>query len=174
MYRPPDSSAEIALSTIKEQIEQLTPPPGDILLVGDINVDLLRPSVNRNNISNFEQDFSLTQLITWPTRITLHSQTLIDHLYISNPELYHHHATINPGLSHHSLIFTSRKKGKITKERETRFIRSYKNFDQIAFDHDVRVHNCDSVYACKDVNEAVSCLHFELSQIINDHMPLKK
>ena len=161
VYRPPDGSVDMALDTIKDQFQQLNiPPQSDVLIMGNINVDLLKTSANRTKVINFENEFSLSQLITSPTRTTLQSATLIDHVYANNTELYHRQGTINPGLSDHSLVFTNRKKGKLSKEKESRYIRSYKNFDQVQFDHDVATHNWHSVYNSLDVDEAVYCFHF--------------
>lgn len=57
------------------------------MILGDINIDLLKV----DNLSNYwldlmENDYGLSQLITEPTRTANEHATLIDHVFVSNPE----------------------------------------------------------------------------------------
>ena len=53
----------------------------DIIILGDFNIDLLK---DNNQWTRTFQSFGLTQLIQSPTRITNISETLIDHLYVTD------------------------------------------------------------------------------------------
>ena len=58
-------------------------PPGDILLLGDFNIDLLNPHPSWDSTITL---LGLTQLVKSP-RITQASATLIDHIYTNNPDV---------------------------------------------------------------------------------------
>ena len=81
---------------------------------------------------------------------------------------------VDPGISDHCLIYTSRKYRKVSKEKETIFICNYRHFDPIAFARDVANMNWAEIYAVKDVDEAVALFDFNFPQIINKHMPWKR
>ena len=57
----------------------------DILLLGDFNIDLLKPHSSWDSTITL---LGLTQLIESPTRITPTSATLIDHIYTNNPDAF--------------------------------------------------------------------------------------
>ena len=54
-----------------------------IILLGDFNIDLLPAAVQKTSWINTFQSYYLNQLIDEPTRITSHSKTLLDHIYVS-------------------------------------------------------------------------------------------
>ena len=60
---------------------------GMLMITGDMNVDLLRPDKSSTqNYVNILQTLSLTQLVTKPTRATVNSRTLIDHIVTNMPD----------------------------------------------------------------------------------------
>ena len=81
--------------------------------------------------------------------------TLIDHLYVSNAQQYHHWGVLNPGLSDHCLIYTCRKKAKLCKEKEFRVIRCYSHFNPEMFTHELKNIDWSPVYAELEVDPAV-------------------
>ena len=54
-----------------------------ILMVGDLNIDLIKhdSNINAQNLIDTASNYGFLQLISRPTRITEHSATLIDHVY---------------------------------------------------------------------------------------------
>jgi len=54
-------------------------PHADILVLGDFNIDLLKPHSSWDSTITLP---GLTQLVKSPTKITQTSATLIDHIYI--------------------------------------------------------------------------------------------
>lgn len=56
-----------------------------VIIVGDLNVDLLKSSSAQAEYVNLFADFQFTQHITQPTRVTNLSATLIDHVLTSPP-----------------------------------------------------------------------------------------
>ena len=52
----------------------------DTILLRDFTVNLLKPNARWNQLC---ENFNLHQLIDKPTRITVSSETLIDHIYVT-------------------------------------------------------------------------------------------
>ena len=50
----------------------------EIILLGDFNIDLLKPQTSWFDIAS---SYNLVQLVNSPTRITASSKTIIDHIY---------------------------------------------------------------------------------------------
>ena len=82
-YRPPSSGRQ-CLSSIENSV-QLAVDTGisDIIITGDFNYDMLKPSSSRV-VSSLCQQFGLKQIIDEPTHFTENSSSLIDIFLISN------------------------------------------------------------------------------------------
>ena len=52
----------------------------EYLLLGDFNIDLMFPKHRWNSI--IISSFNLQQLIKYPTRVTVNTCTLLDHIYV--------------------------------------------------------------------------------------------
>lgn len=84
LYRPPTGDLNAALDTLTGVID-LSRNSGyrlDIILLGDINIDLLSTNSNSKASKQFAQVCGLSQIITTYTRAGSHRKTLIDHIYI--------------------------------------------------------------------------------------------
>ena len=82
LYRPPNSSDNFfdILSTMLNKALDLD---GEVLVMGDFNCDLLSGNLDSKTqtlVSTMDRSL-LTQLIVSPTRVTMTSRTLIDHMY---------------------------------------------------------------------------------------------
>ena len=86
IYRHPNRNIESFNNALKSTIEKINDNTLTIIL-GDINIDLIEENdANVNCYLNnyFENNF--IPLITLPTRITHHSATLIDHIFVKNTQ----------------------------------------------------------------------------------------
>ena len=88
-YRPPNSNSEW-LNTFDKDIDLIPGNFNEIILMGDMNIDLANhkdkthvPS-NAKKLLNILDSCNLTQIITSFTRISSTSKTLIDHAYVNN------------------------------------------------------------------------------------------
>ena len=68
-----------------------------IVIVGDLNMERLRPAEGMI-LTDLDEVNILKCLMTEPTRITVHSQTLLDVLLTNTPELFVKSGTFDPGL----------------------------------------------------------------------------
>ena len=86
IYRHPKGNIDHFTSALKNTISHINDNTLAIIL-GDINIDLMQESDAKVNtyINNFfEHNF--IPCITLPTRITHHSATLLDHIFIKSPK----------------------------------------------------------------------------------------
>ena len=85
--------------------------------MGDINIDLLKArDAKTKEVINFLRANTLDQFIVEPTRITIKSETLRDHVIVNKTEYYCQSGCLDIGISDHHLIYTSRQKAKIKSE----------------------------------------------------------
>lgn len=83
VYLPPAGNVSNAICQLDRVAESLINKNTDWLLAGDFNIDLLakKNKGNIHKISNFADRNPLIQLIKEPTRSTVSSKSLIDHIY---------------------------------------------------------------------------------------------
>ena len=76
--------------------------------MGDLNRDLLQVNTE-NTWLEYMESFGLEQIVKSPTRITDHSETLIDHIYCNNFSNVLSTKVPILGLSDHFPVFVTRK-----------------------------------------------------------------
>ena len=54
--------------------------------LGDFNINLLSDETQSRTCSHSLEAFDFSQLIKEPTRVTTHSATLMDHVFINQPD----------------------------------------------------------------------------------------
>ena len=145
----------------------------DILLLGDFNIDLLKP---RSSWDSTITLLGLTQLIESPTRITPTSATLIDHIYTNNPDAFTDVSVSDLSISDHCPISCT-KSVKLSKcKLKTHSLisfRSFKHFNKTAFCADLNCAPFISVLNYIDPEEALSVWYNVYLSVINRHAPLK-
>lgn len=125
----------------------------DILLLGDLNIDMLTDSKGRRALLDICENFSLSSQIDVPTRTTLSGASSLDVILSS---MSHVAATgiITSSLSDHYPVFIVKKKC-MTKRPSTSFQgRSYRNLDYDIFCHNLKYYNWGRFYATTDIDEA--------------------
>ena len=123
-------------------------------LVGDMNTNLL-PGVadsNSSKLINVCEIFGLSQLITAPTRVTAHSQSLIDLCVTNTPDKIVRSGVMPLGISDHSLVY---RKTHYTIPGCVKIIstRGVKNFNKEEFLTDVELILWDAISLFSDPNE---------------------
>ena len=120
-------------------------------LMGDLNCDMLGKELLSNmptkKLNSLFELYQLSQLIDEPTRITMTTSSLIDHIITNTPEKISHSGVIHTGISDHSLVFAIRKIRIIqTKEKNTIEVRNMKNFDGKKFVDELLTQHWEYVY----------------------------
>ena len=112
--------------------------------------------------------------ITEPTRVTVKSQTLIDVILASHPELFATCGNLHLGVSDHDLVFAIRKqKIRRPKAREIEYS-SMKNLDEKELQEEQRRVPWDSAYIFEDVDDLFDHWAKLYCQVLDKHAPLKK
>ena len=80
VYRPPTGNIDNVINIVSQQLEDTGfCQRDDLIILGDINIDLMTENASKKKITDFMRQNNLTQLINSATRVTTQSATLIDH-----------------------------------------------------------------------------------------------
>ena len=104
MYRPPNADLSV-FSNFEVMMERVAAECRDVVLMGDLNINLLTPSSQTDRLLLITSENNLKQLISEPTRITDHSQTLLDVLFTSSPDVFSSSGATECVGSDHLMIF---------------------------------------------------------------------
>ena len=139
-YRKPSSSVNI-FSELEAQLESVCSISNKVIIMGDFNCNMLTQNHLSIKLEELSTLCQLSQVIDCPTRITPHSSTLIDLVFVSNSlgELL---SGVHPvGLSDHSLVYVILKSIVPKFTSKTCTFRFFRNFNEEGYLTDLR--NCD-------------------------------
>ena len=149
----------------------------DIIMLGDLNCDLLaeEPCCYTKRLNNITSTSHLNQLITEATCITEDTESLLDHVYVSDVNKVVNSGVIHTGVSDNSLIYVTVGNVKVSKKgHKYQINREYKYFNDIEFVSDLSHVNWTQVTLCNDVSNAVEKFQAIFLKICNQHASLKK
>ncbi|KAG5879062.1 hypothetical protein JTB14_025105 [Gonioctena quinquepunctata] len=172
-YRPPNANVPTALEKLESNLTNFLPTCETLLVAADFNINLLSTNASVQLFNDFVQSYNLSQIVTAPTRVTSHSQTLIDVIITSNPEVITKCYIFDvPGISDH---FATTMKFPELKP-ETRYItfRDYKNFQLPPFLADLGEVSWYTIYTLQNVDEQVEFFNRELITLLDAYAPLQK
>lgn len=170
IYRNPDERISWT-ENFTSMIDAVILESKDIFLLGDINIDLMKPNKSWNDRI---QLCNLEQLVNTPTRVTANSETLIDHIYVSNKKHILEVCVPVYGCSdHYPICLTWHKKGaKIPKPgHKTITYRSFAKFNEETFISDLLNSSLSNVYSYTDPEEAMSFWLDTLINVYDKHAP---
>ena len=133
VYRPPSSKSEW-INTFSLQIEKLL--NNEIYIAGDLNIDFKDGNSAHNKWEHVIETHDLSQHINTPTRVTAHSETIIDHVYASDSTHMTDMSVPNIAVSdHYPVSFTRATTNVHFKCQEHISIqhRTVNQFDEITF-----------------------------------------
>ena len=116
----------------------------------------------------------LTQLIKEPTRVTEHSSTAIDLIFVNKPHRFISSGVQDFGASDHSLIYAIKKVGVSKSPAEIPEIRSFKRYNKVDFCKDVSKIPWNVLEIFDDINDAVRTWCSLFSDVANRHALIKK
>ena len=89
-------------------------------------------------MTDLYEAYGLKELIKEPTRETLHTSSLIDHVAISDPRNIVNSGVLKIAMSDHYMVFCFRRfRGALTKQHKKITTRQMKNFDETSFLADI-------------------------------------
>ena len=147
------------------------PINSDIILMGDFNINLL---IHQNTWLSVISMLGLSQLIKEYTRVK--TQTLIDHIYTNNVEKVINPTILRSCISDHYAVFGTYC-SKLPKQAKNGHdyiqYRSFKNFNETLFLHDIASMPLYNIYDTNDPDKALDLLHMMLLVTIDKHAPLR-
>ena len=131
LYRPPKNNTFVEkLSNSLENIRK----DDEIIILGDMNICLLRKSPFSKKYIDLLNLYGLSQLIDEPTRVTPTCSSLLDHVICSKENNVSQHGVIDLGISDHSFTFCTRKSTKLAiGQHKTTTLRSMKRYNEETF-----------------------------------------
>ena len=135
VYRSPNGDVKIFLENLAKVLDSVSSRYKFIILCGDINLDLLAcDNANVQRYNDLFSSYGLESKVLEPTRVTFHSQTLLDHLLTNIDKELCSVEVLNSALSDHyaqSMLFKMTKSGE--KQRSRPKLKEKRNFSEAGF-----------------------------------------
>ena len=151
----------------------------NVILLGDFNIDLLHceTSYATNEFLDLMFSASLTPKITIPTRLTVHSRTLIDNIFTNSVDENTISGNLECCISDHLaqfLIFPNQK--VLLQNNKKNYKRNYKNLDPKKFKEELQRINWNTalVNNNNDVNQSLESLLTITNSLLDKHAPMKQ
>lgn len=176
LYRPPKSNINSALEALDNTLSQIMPTSDALIMVGDLNIDLLYiDNVNSLRLNNIFDVYDLSQIISEPTRVTDHSNTLLDIIVVSNSETIKASKVVDiPGVSDHYLTYCELSNIKVKNNIKFVQYRDFKYFNEQSFVQDLNMVDWDYIYSLSDVDDMLNFFNENVMQLFDNHAPLRK
>ena len=177
-YRAPEANFSEFISNLYNGMSSINLDKCDLVLLGDLNVNMLPHSncskKDKQELLKFLRTLDFSQLIKDLSRVTDKSRTLIDVILVNNKHRIVDSGVVPVTLSDHFLIFCVLKSGVAKASPRTIEYRSYKHFDVNAFKRDLEGVPWHVVGNEADIDDAVFTWNKLFSDIADSHAPVKK
>ena len=127
VYRPPNQPVDNFLDNLNKSLSRI-----DSNCDGKIQIFRLN-----EKLQGITGVLDLKQVITEPTRVTEHSESLIDLVFTNTHHKVTETGVFDLGLSDHSLVYCVLKSGRPRVAPKTIEYRSYKNYNKQSFIKDL-------------------------------------
>ena len=178
-YRPP-SDPVVSFDKLEKVLSFLDKEGKEIILLGDTNCDLT-PKLAEQPIDNNSKHmldlyelFSFKQLVEEPTRVTLTTSSIIDHIATTCARNIVKSGVHEVSMSDHYMVYCIRKfNGAVEKDHKVIKTRKMKNFNEDAFLSDVSGICWELMLTeTDDINTLVNNWSNLFSLIIGKHAPI--
>lgn len=171
LYRPPHHAnfAE-SMNMIDSLIEEILPTCDELIVLGDLNVNLLNQNHNSSVLIDIFDCYKLKQLVTNPTRKT----SLLDIIAVSDVNLVHSdvsHYDMH-GLTDHQLICCDLDLTYYKPPPKLKIYRNFKEFNVDNFRKDLDETNWGDIYTTNNIDEKIKILSDRILQLFDTHAPL--
>ena len=135
VYRHPNSDLLSFKEALLDKLEQISNENKHLIVIGDINIDLIKSNSYQFTSEYLDMIYSnyCFPVITQPTRITDHSQTLIDHIYINALEKNLLSGILMSDISDHFPVFLNVSDVTMKKSERSSRKRNLKSFNESNF-----------------------------------------
>lgn len=175
LYRPPDGRTGDFFQFLERFLLFINENKYDLVLGGDFNIDMLKDNGPRQQMDILINTNGCLNVIKSPTRVTVHSETLID-LFITNFETDKIKAgTLTCNISDHLPIFMciNTRLYNEANSSESFLVQSITPDSLDAFRRDIYETNWDSIFIADDANIAYDSFLNTVKTIYKRHFPYK-
>ena len=149
-----------------------------IVLLGDFNIDLLKYDTNKDSTAFLDLMYTnfLLPYVTTPTRVTSHSETLIDNIFSNKIEDDLISGNIITTISDHYGQFLLQKNVTLDKSKPNSFGHNFKNFNAAHFDFELKNTDWNATLEIdkKDIDLSFSKFLSNFNNLLLQYAPLKK
>ena len=178
-YRPP-SDPVVSFDKLEKVLSFLDKEGKEIILLGDTNCDLTPKQAekpidnNSKHMLDLYELFSFKQLVEEPTRVTLTTSSIIDHIATTCARNIVKSGVHEVSMSDHYMVYCIRKfNGAVEKDHKVIITRKMKNFNEDAFLADVSGICWELLLTeTDDINTLVNNWSSLFSMIIDKHAPI--
>ena len=168
VYRPPNA-LENYFNALIDNLNKAVCDKNEFVMLGDMNLTHDDPKVKL--LCNL---FNMSQIILKPTRVTLDSAKIIDHIYTSNNDFHIHSDVLKTSFSDHYTIYTVVKWAKSTYAPKTYKRRNYIKFNEILFLQDIsNFTQSFNIHKFSTVENAWQIFKESFLNICNRHAPVR-
>ena len=173
------SSPELFIDNfLKKTIDNISKKQNKLCaIMGDFNIDLLKYD-SENSSSDFYDlisSYGYRPLIMQPTRVTSHSATLIDNIFINDLETQSIGGNITASVSDHFPQFSQINIfDKPLKKSNVKYGRSFKHFNQNEFATELQNINWSHILNGNSTDESFNKFFLIIEHLLNEMAPLRK
>ena len=173
LYRNPSEKIEWN-ERFEQFLEHVVVEDKEVILLGDFNKNLLNMNANRD-WAVLTESLGFSQIVMQPTRVTLSTSSLLDHIYTNREDNIVSVRVPKLGISDHYAVFCNRKINQSfkTQAHNTITYRSFKHFNENEFLRDLFLVKWDSLAALENVDVILDKWYSLFLDVIKKHAPLK-
>lgn len=174
VYRSENVSYGEFLGEFEDSVSEILPTSEELFCLGDLNIDLMDVDcASTKRLNEFLDCFNIKQVVDSPTRVTLHTASLIDLIMVSNESLVTDVGVFSPGLSDHELVSCSLAIRPPVTAPVYKLIRDFRYFNEELFVSDLIITPLHRVFSLGDVNDKLNFLCTKLLSLFGIHAPLR-
>ena len=144
----------------------------EVVLMGDLNVNLLSKGHLVSAWSLITEEFCLSQLISEPTRVCATTESLLDVIYSTNSNLFTTTGTLSLSNSDHLMVYGERTEVVKVFHKYSQ-VRCFKNSDVESFCADLSRVPWDTMDVFTSVDDKWDCWRSLFLSVVNDHFPIR-
>ena len=178
IYNHPSYPINIFNERLATSLHSLSKEGKQLILLGDFNINLLKYD-NSPEVKEFIDILSsylIAPSISLPTRVTVHSQTLIDNILFTPNNYKVISGNLTVGISDHMPQFLMFESPSYPKDPPEFFYRNWKIFDKENFILDFLALDWNKLLKLEEKNPDISFSNFykEIDNLMDRYAPLKK
>ena len=176
VYRPPAGDTREFINFMETTLSRIQYEQKETYIMGDFNLDITESVAHTDAVEFLDlmHTSSLFPLIDKPTRVTPNSSTLLDNIFSNGLSGTLKSGVLVTDVSDHYPVFASSSiRASECMDAKTITYRPFSESNRNAFREHILTLNWESVYECNDAQVAYDKFHSILSDVYNQHFPIK-